>query len=274
MSEYNYLENITDNRNTIEDEVANEFDILNDQIIKFTEGRGEIVYSLMFDDEKKIWFGDEAMDECFFIDFLSHLKNEDLENFELKNRLACVSYNTTYPVLFHSPLAEMKSNSFIICQNKSDLRERIKMIVQTQSFKNSLFRAKKGSLMQKESSVYKISFFQINQQTILFAAEYNETSHQWFGYFSIGSTKDDAQIYTDQANNLNDLENNLKEKLKFEKNIDISSITPIPSVRTIPSRLLFKLFNKSCENIDIARNCKIVQTKLDQIVPDGTTIIG
>ena len=274
MSEYNYLKNVTDNRDSIEDEVANEFDILNDEITKFTEGRGEIVYSLMFDDEKKIWFGDAAMDECFFIDFLSHLKNEDLENFELKNRLACISYNTTYPVLFHSPLAEMKFNSFIICKNTLELRERIKMIVQTQSFKNSLFRAKKGSLMQKESSVYKISFFQINQQTILFAAEYNETSHQWFGYFSIGSIDEEAQIYTDQADNLDELKNNLNEKLKQEKNIDLSSTPQIPSVAKIQPRLLFKLFNKSCENIEIARNCKIVQTKLDQIVPGGPTTIG
>ena len=54
MSEYNYLQNIDDEREFINDDVAAEFDVLNDDIIKFTEGRGEIVYTVMLEDEKRI----------------------------------------------------------------------------------------------------------------------------------------------------------------------------------------------------------------------------
>ena len=273
MSDYNYLENITREPESIDDDIAKEFDILNDEIIKFTEGRGEIVYSVMENEEKRTWFGDAAMEECFFIDFISHLKNENLENIELKNRLACVSYNTTYPVLFNTPLAEINAPSVITCRDVAELRECISKIVNTNSFKHSLFRAKKGGFTQQQNDVYRIQFFKYEQYTILFAAEKQATTQQWFGYVSVGTLNTEAYVSTEQANDIESLKIRLINKYREDYSLQLSFDIPILPFSKIPPRLLFKLYNKSCENTEIARKCRIVQTKLDQIVPGGPTTI-
>lgn len=273
MSDYNYLENITNEQESINDDIAKEFDILNNEIIKFTEGRGEIVYTVMGKEEIRTWFGDDAMDCCFFVDFISHLKNEFFEKFEQKNRLACVSYNTTYPVLFNSPLAEMRIASTITCQNVDELRNCISNIVHTSSFKNSLFRAKKGGYTQQQNDVYKIQFFRHESYTILFAAEKQNQTLQWFGYISVGSLNEEAKVVTAQADDIDSLKSSLVNNYNENYHILLSLEIPIFPINKISPRLLFKLYNKSCENIDIARHCRIVQTKLDQIVPGGPTTI-
>ena len=270
MSEYNYLQNIDDEREFINDDVAAEFDVLNDDIIKFTEGRGEIVYTVMLEDEKRIWFDNRVMEECFFVDFLSHLKNENSEKIELKNRLACVSYNTTYPVMFHSPLAEMGLSSYKICENANELKASLIELVNTRSFRNTLMRARKGTLMPIENDIYRIQFFQFDQYTILFSAERQEVSSQWFGYISVGTLQEEAKVIIDQGENVNQLKQNLITRYNEEYHVRLCLENP---VNKISSRLLFKLFNKSCENTQIARNCRIVQTKLDQMVPSGPTTI-
>lgn len=273
MSDYNYLENITKEPESIDDEIAKEFDILNNEIIKFTEGRGEIVYTVMEKEEIKAWFGDAAMEGCFFVDFISHLKNENFEDIELKNRLACVSYNTTYPVLLNSPLTGINTPSAITCQNAAELRGYISQIVNTNSFKKSLFRAQKGGFAQQQNDVYKIQFFQHEQYTILFAAERQDTPPQWFGYVSVGTLNTEAHVSTDQANDIESLKNQLINKYNEEHTLQLSFDIPIFRFNKIPPRLLFKLYNKSCENTEIARKCRIVQTKLDQIVPGSSTTI-
>ena len=271
MSEYNYLGSIS-STTPVDDEIAKEFDILNDEIVKYTEGRGEIVYSVMFDEDKRNWFNSGEFGEGYFIDFLSHVKNEKYKDIELTNRLACVSYsNMTFPVLCHSPLAELNLQSYRKCENQGELRIFIQSIVNTKAFKNILFRAKKGSLMQNNN--YVIDFFFEVGFFVLFAAEYQENEAKWFGYISIGNedSRFSPIVLTDTAETVDELKKALIIKCQNDAHYPISLSNSI-SLNRINPRILFRLYDKACLDIEIAKKCKIAQTMLDRIIPGGPTI--
>ena len=271
MSEYNYLGNI--NATTpVDDEVAKEFDILNDEIVKYTGGRGEIVYSTMLSEEKRIWFNSDQLEEGYFIDFLSHVKNEKLKDMELTNRLACVSYsNMSFPVLCNSPLAELNLQECKRCETQSELRNFIQGIVNTKAFRNILIRAKKGSFMQNNN--YVIDFFFEAGIFILFAAEYQETGANWFGYISMGNESVTMQpiVLTSNAESVVELKRALVEKCQEIAGYSISLNNSI-SLNRVNPRILFRLYDKACLVPEISINCRLVQTMLDRIVPGGPTL--
>lgn len=127
----------------VEDDVTSEFDKLDEEVKNFTNGNAQIAYSIMDDDEKKVWFTN-PIGECYFINFVYQLKRgEGKKKYTFRNTLAAISYSLTFPAVLKSAL---QGNKEVTCNKKEDLVTFIKKLVSEQLFIRLLLRAKNGLL--------------------------------------------------------------------------------------------------------------------------------
>lgn len=130
------------NEDLNEDLVAKEFDTLDAEVSSFTENRASVKFVPMSDDDARVYFKEKKDVECYWIDLKYVLKDEQEQEHRYRNRFAYISYNTTFPVAFGSPLQEDKGVR--VFSNQEELQSALKDVVSEKSFVRSILKAKQG----------------------------------------------------------------------------------------------------------------------------------
>lgn len=144
------------------DQILKELNILDSEVRAFTENRGHIDLIDITEEDAKILFGSKSRnvgENNFLIDFKYTLTDDDQNEYKYRNRLGYISYNGNFPIYGLSDLLENTNVHKIETQEK--LQIFIKKIVQTVSFRRSLYRAKDG---KKTTSKPKITVHKNQKQ--------------------------------------------------------------------------------------------------------------
>ncbi|WP_407448454.1 hypothetical protein [Fibrobacter sp.] len=127
------------------DQILKEFDTLDAEVREFTNERGRIELTDITSEQAKSLFGSNSRyvgESSFLVDFKYTLTDENNNEYKYRNRLGCISFNNNFPLYGISFLSErtgVERN-----ETQEDLQKFIKKMVETISFRRSLFRAKDG----------------------------------------------------------------------------------------------------------------------------------
>lgn len=138
---FTILSNDLNDRDLEEDPIAKEFDILNNEVNVFTDGKALVKFVSMSAKESRVFFENPDV-ENYWVDLKYSLQGEDGER-HFRNRFAYISYNGSFPVKFGSPLLEEQQVQII--NDLPTLQSVLKRVVAEQSFVRSLLKAKRGT---------------------------------------------------------------------------------------------------------------------------------
>lgn len=135
-NDYFDIEKLT---NPCYEEVEKELDLLNDEVCRITNGVGKIRLQPISDDEAKLYFNDDIMDENYYLVFTYTNKKT---NSQVRNKFAVLSYAEVYPVLVKPLKIEKSVESY---GNPKALRGILKTLVNDESVLRSVRLAIKQS---------------------------------------------------------------------------------------------------------------------------------
>lgn len=115
------------------EEVDKELDSLNDEVYRITKGVGCMQLSPLHEEEAKIFFGDDALDENYYLLFKY---TNDKTHTAVRNKFVALSYSETYPVLA-KPL-KTANTDVVKFDNSKDFHKFLKKIVNDESVLRSI----------------------------------------------------------------------------------------------------------------------------------------
>lgn len=148
MNETNFeIPDLDETDEEIRDEVMDEFTKLKNAIKVVTDNKASLRFSYMSQDDASTYFKCPGT-ENYYVDLVYTIDEIDGENTEkrkLRNRFCCISYNGTIPVSIvdlKKPDGESEPQSF---SQISELHNFLNVLIQYDSFRKSLIRAKRGT---------------------------------------------------------------------------------------------------------------------------------
>ena len=108
------------------EEVDTELDNLNNEVYRITKGVGCMRLSPLHQDEAKIYFRDDELDESYYLVFTY---TNDKTHSAVRNKFAALSYSETYPVLV-KPL-KMANTDLVKFDNSKDFHKFLKKWLMT-----------------------------------------------------------------------------------------------------------------------------------------------
>jgi hypothetical protein len=128
-----------------EDVVEKQFDKLNEAVVRVTAAKASVVFSYMTPEEADDEFGDKKQEEFYYVDLKYSLKNASGREITYRNRFACITYCETIPVYIKDlkPVQESDETEKL-CQTEQELHDFLMKIIDRESFKRPLRRAKYG----------------------------------------------------------------------------------------------------------------------------------
>lgn len=129
-----------------EDVVEKEFNSLNKAVVKVTDSKASIVFSYMAPEEADDEFGHNKQEEYYYVDLKYFVSKTSGRPTFYRNRFACITYCETVPVYIKDlkPVSESDENEKL-CQTQEELHAFLMRIIDRESFRRPLRRAKYGT---------------------------------------------------------------------------------------------------------------------------------
>ena len=124
------------------EKVDDELDRLNNEVCGITKGVGHMTLQPIHELEAEHYFGDDAMDENYYLIFSY---NNTKIGTPVRNKFAVLSYAETYPVLVQSLKTE--DSEVYKITNRKDFHDHLKKLVND----DSVLRSVRGAMRQKEA---------------------------------------------------------------------------------------------------------------------------
>lgn len=114
--------------------VDDELDLLNNEVCRLTNGNAAIRLQPISQDEANCLFGDNVSDESYYL--ILTYTNKKLNNTQVRNRIAFLSYTECYPV-YVKPI-KLDNIDVVKCSNQKEFRKMLKKLVNEQSVIGSM----------------------------------------------------------------------------------------------------------------------------------------
>jgi len=124
------------------EKVDDELDRLNSEVCGITKGVGRMTLQPIHELEAEHYFGDDAMDENYYLIFSY---NNTKINSPVRNKFAVLSYAETYPVLVQSLKTE--DSEVVKINNQKEFHKILKELVND----DSVLRSVRSAMNQKEA---------------------------------------------------------------------------------------------------------------------------
>ena len=114
--------------------VDDELDLLNNEVCRLTNGNGALRLQPISQDEATCLFDDKVSDESYYL--VLTYTNKKLNNTQVRNRFAFVSYAEFYPV-YVKPI-KLDNTDVVKCVNQKEFRKMLKKLVNEESVIRSM----------------------------------------------------------------------------------------------------------------------------------------